>query len=110
MARSVTGVQTCALPILCPTCHCFALHDEQAGGQHRRIRTQDACAFPGFTQEASGHNPRTRQGLRMRQRVLHKFRFAAEAFGDIFCVGCGRCVGGCPANVDIRETLTEVPQ
>jgi len=93
---------------LCPTCHCFRLYDEQVGGQNRRVRAQDACAFPAFTLEASGHNPRTRQGMRMRHRMMHKFCYTAESFGEIFCVGCGRCIRSCPANLDIRETLTEV--
>ncbi len=95
---------------MCPTCHCFGLYDEQVGGRSRRIRAQDACAFPLFTQEASGHNPRTKQGMRMRQRVMHKFSYAMDNFGDIFCVGCGRCIIHCPANLDIRETVTKVPQ
>jgi ferredoxin len=95
---------------LCPTCHCFGLHDEQVGPVQRRVRAQDACAFPTFTLEASGHNPRTRQGARMRQRVMHKFCYAAENFGELFCVGCGRCIRSCPANLDIRQTLAEVPE
>ncbi len=95
---------------LCPTCHCFGLYDEQVGQTMRRVRAQDACTFPTFTQEASGHNPRTRHGMRMRQRVMHKFCYATENFGDIFCVGCGRCVASCPAHLDIRETITEVSQ
>ena len=64
--------------------------------------------FPSFTLEASGHNPRTCIGERMRQRIMHKFNYTVNNFGEIFCVGCGRCIGGCPVNMDIRETVAEV--
>ncbi len=107
LAERCLGCGVCTF--LCPTCHCFGLYDEEVGPQGRRVRAQDACVFPAFTLEASGHNPRTRQGLRMRHRVMHKFCYTAQSFGDIFCVGCGRCIVNCPANMDIRETLTEVP-
>lgn len=108
ISQACLGCGVCTY--LCPTCHCFGLYDEKVGGHSRRIRAQDACAFPQFTLEASGHNPRTRQGMRMRQRVMHKFSYAVDNFGDIFCVGCGRCIIHCPANLDIRETVTKVPQ
>ena len=106
LAQRCLGCGVCTF--LCPTCHCFGLYDEQVGQQSRRLRAQDACAFPAFTLEVSGHNPRTRLGTRMRHRMMHKFSYTAESFGEVFCVGCGRCIHRCPANMDIRETLTEV--
>lgn len=93
---------------LCPTCHCFGIYDEKAGENVQRIRTQDACMFPQFTLEASGHNPRGTQGARARQRVMHKFSYTVDNVGETFCVGCGRCVVHCPVNIDIREILEEV--
>jgi ferredoxin len=91
---------------VCPTCHCFGIYDEPKGSGGKRIRVQDACMFPGFTLEASGHNPRARRGQRMRQRVMHKFCYTAENYGEIFCVGCGRCITECPVNMDVRETIS----
>ena len=64
--------------------------------------------FPLFTLEASGHNPRSTQGARMRQRVMHKFAYTVHNVGETFCVGCGRCVSHCPVNIDIREIIEEV--
>lgn len=92
----------------CPTCHCFGFHDETSGESHRRTRVHDACLVPGFTLEASGHDPRSSQGPRMRQRIMHKFNYTVKTFGDVFCVGCGRCIAKCPVNIDLRETLAEV--
>ena len=100
------GCGTCTY--LCPTCHCFGLYDEKSGANVQRIRVQDACMFPQFTLEASGHNPRETQGARVRQRVMHKFSYTVDNVGETFCVGCGRCVSQCPVNIDIREILEEV--
>jgi sulfhydrogenase subunit beta (sulfur reductase) len=97
-----------ACTYLCPTCHCFDICDEQHGQGDSKVRVHDACMFASFTREASGHNPRGRRRDRMRQRVMHKFSYAPENFGEIFCVGCGRCVVSCPSNIDIRETVSRM--
>lgn len=106
IAESCLGCGICTYS--CPTCHCFGIYDEKTGAAGSRIRAQDACMFTAFTLEASGHNPRPTRGDRMRQRIMHKFCYTVDNFGDIFCVGCGRCIRKCPVNVDIRETIEEV--
>ncbi len=93
---------------MCPTCHCFALLDEQAGSSGERIRNWDSCMFPIFTLEASGHNPRASNRERMRQRIMHKFNYFVENFGHTACVGCGRCLINCPVNMDIREIIETI--
>jgi ferredoxin len=93
---------------LCPSCHCFGFHDEVLNKISRRIRVQDACMFPSFTLEASGHNPRPGQAERLRQRIMHKLRYTRDNYDRIFCVGCGRCITNCPVNIDIREIAREV--
>jgi sulfhydrogenase subunit beta (sulfur reductase) len=97
-----------ACTFLCPTCHCFGLVDEKSGDTGMRVRVHDACLFASFSREASGHNPRGLKRERMRQRIMHKFSYAPENFGEIFCVGCGRCIVNCPSNIDVRETVTKV--
>ncbi len=97
-----------ACTYMCPTCQCFNITDEgeaasPAGG--RRVRTWDYCMSPLFTREASGHNPRTAKGARMRNRVSHKYWYTSEYKGDISCTGCGRCIMHCPSSVDIREIV-----
>ena len=90
---------------LCPTCHCFDITDEVKNGNGVRVRTWDCCAYPLFTAHASGHNPRPTQMERWRQRMMHKFRYAVQNHGRFFCVGCGRCIRGCPVNLDLRIAL-----
>jgi ferredoxin len=106
IAETCLGCGACTY--LCPTCHCFDLLDEKQRTGSVKMRVHDACMFASFAREASGHNPRSNRGERMRQRIMHKFSYTHENFGKIYCVGCGRCILNCPSNVDIRETLAKV--
>lgn len=93
---------------LCPVCHCFDVLDEGTELEGKRMRIWDACQYPLFTLHASGHNPRTSSGERIRQRMMHKFNYFIDNFGEMACVGCGRCIKGCPANMDIRGVLARI--
>jgi len=90
----------------CPTCHCFDVTDETVREKGRRLRTWDSCMYPLFTLHASGHNPRPSQKERVRQRFMHKFSYSVQNHGELFCVGCGRCIKNCPVNLDLREVIT----
>lgn len=92
----------------CPTCHCFDIVDEQVDNKGRRIRIWDSCMYPTFTLEASGHNPRPTGRERMRQRIMHKFNYFVENFGEIACVGCGRCIRSCPVCLDITKAIEKI--
>jgi ferredoxin len=106
ITRSCLGCGACTY--VCPTCHCFDITDETRGDRGVRIRTWDACQYSLFTQHASGHNPRGHKRARMRQRLMHKYAYAPETAGAVFCSGCGRCVRACPVNLDIREMLAAI--
>ena len=93
---------------LCPTCSCFDIVDERTNSGGERIRIWDSCLFPLFTLQASGFNPRPTGRERLRQRVLHKFKYSVDSFGEPSCVGCGRCILSCPVNLDIREVLNNL--
>ena len=98
-AAACIGCGTCTF--VCPTCHCFDICDENLFRDGKRSRTWDACMFSNFTQETSGHNPRTKIFQRLRQKVTHKFSYYVTKFGETLCVGCGRCTRSCPVNIDI---------
>lgn len=104
--QSCLACGTCTY--LCPTCHCFDITDEVKGSDGKRIRTWDSCMYWLFTHETSGHNPRTSQKQRWRQRLMHKFKYFVDNFDAIACVGCGRCVMYCPVNIDIRKIVTDI--
>lgn len=92
----------------CPTCHCFDIVDEAVDCSGCRVRNWDSCMFPLFTLHTSGHNPRPSGKERMRQRVMHKFKYFVDNFSAMACVGCGRCIKNCPVNLDIREILADL--
>jgi len=108
LAQRCLGCAVCSY--LCPTCHCFDIVDEAVNGNGRRVRNWDTCQFSQFTAHASGHNPRPSSKERMRQRVMHKFRYFVANHGQVACVGCGRCVRECPVNLDIRAVIKDVGQ
>lgn len=104
--KSCLACGTCTY--LCPTCHCFDITDEMKKEDGKRVRSWDSCMYWLFTQETSGHNPRTSQKQRWRQRLMHKFKYFVDNFDAIACVGCGRCVMYCPVNIDIRKIVTDI--
>ncbi len=101
--KSCLGCGVCTY--VCPTCYCFDLEDyghEMAG---ERFRCWDSCMYGHFTQMAGGHNPRPSRKERVRQRFLHKLQYYPETYGEIACVGCGRCLRSCPVNLDIVQAI-----
>ncbi|KLU64209.1 MULTISPECIES: 4Fe-4S dicluster domain-containing protein [Desulfosporosinus] len=100
------GCNTCSFS--CPTCHCFDISEEVCQNSGSRVRTWDACMAPLFTLHGSGHNPRSTQKARWRQRMMHKFNYFVHNNGDIACVGCGRCIRSCPVNMDMRQIIDGV--
>ncbi len=97
-----------ACSYLCPVCYCFDLVDEKTASGLKKIRTWDCCMFSMFTRHASGHNPRSANFSRLRQKIMHKFNYHTECHGIDGCVGCGRCVRSCPVNLDIRGVLEKI--
>ncbi len=106
IAERCVGCGACAF--LCPACHCFDLSDEGSETKGERRKHWDACGFAKFTGHASGHNPRDAQGKRYRNRVMHKFKYYDDKFGQTLCTGCGRCIRACPVGIDIAAVLEEI--
>lgn len=98
-----------ACTMVCPTCHCFDIVDEEEGvGCGTRRRCWDTCQAGKFTLHASGHNPRADQIARYRQRINHKFAVYPAKFGEVLCTGCGRCVRTCQMGQNIGEILVAI--
>ncbi len=99
------GCGACAF--VCPTCVCFDMQEEADPKQGQRLRCWDSCGFSAFTLHASGHNPRSTQGARWRQRIYHKFSTYPERYRMLGCVGCGKCTRACPVDMNLKEHLVE---
>jgi formate hydrogenlyase subunit 6/NADH:ubiquinone oxidoreductase subunit I len=106
IAERCAGCGSCAF--LCPACHCFDIVDEGGENKGERRKFWDACGFGKFTMHASAHNPRDVQPARYRNRIMHKFKYYDDKFGQTLCTGCGRCVRACPVGIDIAAVLDEI--
>jgi ferredoxin len=107
LAQRCLGCRTCSYD--CPVCYCFDVRDRtRSDGTIERLRCWDSCQAAQCFAIAGGHNPRPNQANRQRQRYMHKFLYYPERQGVTLCVGCGRCVVDCPANVDIREVIVAI--
>ena len=106
IATRCVGCGACAF--VCPACHCFDIVDEGTEKSGKRRKSWDACGFWKFTHHASGHNPRDLQPKRYRNRIMHKFKYYDDKFGQTLCSGCGRCVRICPVGIDIKAILEAI--
>ena len=99
--------------LVCPTCYCFDVADtvalDLASGERQRM--WDSCQLHDFTTVAGDHTFREKRENRAKHRVYRKFKYlvASEGGGyDSFCVGCGRCIRSCPADIDIVEICNNI--
>lgn len=97
--------------MVCPTCYCFDVADEIALNlkQGQRIRRWDACMLSSFASVGSGENFREDKAERLKHRLYRKFDYLMKKHGQSVCVGCGRCVRACLADISpkkIVEALT----
>ncbi|MBN1405855.1 MAG: 4Fe-4S dicluster domain-containing protein [Candidatus Omnitrophica bacterium] len=90
---------------VCPTCHCFLLYDQKNEDNMARMRIWDSCLIKDFARVAGGANPRHKLWMRLRNRFDKKFDFFPKVANIYACTGCGRCISGCPAKIDIRKVL-----
>lgn len=87
--------------LVCPTCYCFDVRDEVEWGlrKGRRYRVWDGCLLTDFATVAGGHNFRRNRADRYRHRYYRKGKYVPEKIGEVACVGCGRCITACTANI-----------
>ena len=100
--ESIRCVECGACNLICGTCHCFLLAES---GKNSRERLWDSCQYINFSRVAGGANPLISRPMRLRNRFIKKFDFFPENLDMYACTGCGRCIEGCPAEIDIRKVL-----
>ncbi|MBT4551996.1 4Fe-4S dicluster domain-containing protein [bacterium] len=88
--------------MVCPTCYCFDVADEFALNLQKgeRLRRWDACMLSSFAEVAGGENFRDKAENRLKHRLNRKFNYLMKKHGQAVCVGCGRCVRACLADIN----------
>jgi NAD-dependent dihydropyrimidine dehydrogenase PreA subunit len=87
--------------LVCPTCYCFDVRDdvEWSLDKGERYRVWDGCMLTDFALVAGDHNFRKKKADRYRHRYYRKGKYIPDRIGEISCVGCGRCITACTANI-----------
>ena len=99
LGRKCFACGSCTM--VCPTCVCFDVRDkvELSVGEGERYRCWDSCMFDAFDRVASGENFRPTCTDRLRHRLHRKGKYMLERWGELGCVGCGRCVHACLVDI-----------
>ena len=91
---------------VCPTCFCWDTVDRMnlSGTETHRERVWDSCFNPGYSYQVGG-NTRPTIRSRYRQWLSHKLGTWKQQYGMFGCVGCGRCITWCPAEIDLTREI-----
>ena len=91
-------------------CFCFDVHDEVELNlkDGERWRRWDSCQLDEFARVAGGENFREHQAARLRHRFMRKGRYLMEKYGELGCVGCGRCARSCLVDISPVQVFNEL--
>jgi ferredoxin len=94
---------------VCPTCFCWDTYDNTLlpGNRISRMRVWDSCFNPDYSYVFGG-NTRPNTKTRYRQWLTHKFASWYAQFDTPGCVGCGRCITWCPAEIDHVDEINTI--
>ncbi|MBI5414236.1 4Fe-4S dicluster domain-containing protein [Candidatus Peregrinibacteria bacterium] len=100
-----------ACTTLCPTCYCHELSDIpdlKKSGTGKRVRCWSSCQLKSFTRVAGNHIFREKRVQRFKHRIYHQLEYFKEKNGKNLCVGCGRCISGCPTRIDFISLINSM--
>jgi sulfite reductase subunit B len=99
--QSKTCLSCGSCVMVCPTCFCFDIKEEVSLNlkEGQRYRQWDGCVLADFAKVATGENFRHDKASRLRHRIYRKGKYLMEKYGMPGCVGCGRCVTACLAEI-----------
>jgi NAD-dependent dihydropyrimidine dehydrogenase PreA subunit len=107
VAERCLSCTSCTL--VCPTCFCTSVYDatDLTGERALRTRRWDSC-FALRHSYIHGGPVRPSAAARYRQWIMHKLSTWREQYGTSGCVGCGRCITWCPAQIDLTAVVADV--
>lgn len=108
------GVDDClscaACTMLCPTCYCHTYEDENEWDlkSMQKVREHASCQLRDFTVVAGGHVFRNTREDRFKHRIFHQLQWFKDKHQVDLCVGCGRCITGCPTKIDFVDIINNL--
>ncbi|MCW4355968.1 4Fe-4S dicluster domain-containing protein [Hoyosella sp. YIM 151337] len=97
--------------MVCPTCFCTSAEDvtDLTGSHAQRWQRWASCFEIEFSYVHGGSVRRSTES-RYRQWLTHKLGTWHDQFGSSGCVGCGRCIAWCPADIDITAEVARLAE
>lgn len=95
--------------MVCPTCFCHRHHEEPKldGKSSEHVREWDSC-FGESHGQLAGFQVRKTVIQRYQQWMIHKLDTWHEQYERSGCVGCGRCMSWCPAEIDFVKEANQI--
>ncbi|RMI33542.1 4Fe-4S dicluster domain-containing protein [Nocardia stercoris] len=97
--------------MVCPTCFCTATEDvtDLTGADAERRQRWASCFEIDFSY-VHGGSVRQSGASRYRQWLTHKLGTWQEMHDSAGCVGCGRCIAWCPAEIDLTAEVARLAE
>ncbi|MFF0533332.1 4Fe-4S dicluster domain-containing protein [Nocardia amikacinitolerans] len=97
--------------MVCPTCFCTTTEDvtDLTGDHAERWEHWSSCFELDFSYQHGG-SVRQSGESRYRQWISHKLSTWYDQFGSSGCVGCGRCIAWCPAEIDLTAEVARLAE
>lgn len=107
VAKRCLSCTNCTM--VCPTCFCTSVEEvSDLKGEHvERQRQWDSCFNIEFSY-MNGGSVRNDVRSRYRQWLTHKLASWIDQFGELGCVGCGRCITWCPVGIDLVDEVSAI--
>ncbi|MBF6223062.1 4Fe-4S dicluster domain-containing protein [Nocardia abscessus] len=97
--------------MVCPTCFCTTTENvtDLTGDHAERWEHWSSCFELDFSYQHGG-SVRQSGESRYRQWISHKLSTWYDQFGSSGCVGCGRCIAWCPAEIDLTAEVARLAE
>lgn len=109
IANNCFGCGACTT--VCPLCFCTKqIYQSDLGGNKSECLSWDTCFSDDFFKISSGFDFKPKNVDRLYNWYHHKFVRSYREINKPLCVGCGRCIKACPANLNIKNILASIEE
>lgn len=109
IANNCFGCGACTT--VCPLCFCIRQnYQNDLNGNQSECLTWDSCFADDFFKISGNFDFKPKNVDRLYNWYHHKFVRATRELNKPLCVGCGRCIKACPANLNIKNILASIEE